>query len=641
MSDDVDLKKAMSIHLAMEQYRDSIYLQTIKKLNEQYSDILTDNLGTEFVVNCARDIAGEVVRNCFQTSDFYITVDQLALRIINFKYDDDYDPLAENGGLGEVNKVVYNYNDFNSNRLKEIVQDIADNKEALFDVTRKEDKSDAQGRKDYAESQREADGTLRDSITGEAEEKHSYYNARNNKTYERTDMEADHVQSRASATFNTKYVKESGKEELQSFWNSSDNFEMMQQVANNAKSDVRICEVTRDGKTEIEYLTSNEITYQQQLANHDGVKIEIKDISSSASPYQMADAVIYRLEHIDPERFNANQSRIEALKAHGYLDENGKVPKSIRLKLIEKYQRSMDVESILILKNAKYDTVAKEALHHTKSSIGRIIAGQIVYYAAPPLIYEIKNIVLNKNITLDNALSELSAAFSRIGDYVFDHLKDVFINITHNSLRVFIKSFFDILISLTKATIQRLLRIAKSLVMATVDAVRISANPNASRPEKADAICNLYSVTITNCVVDVLFEVIRYYVRVPEPYASIIWGPLQFLTTIICTNLTIIILKQSDLFAVQYGFKASKIRSLFSETNQLLENEYSISSSASEAEINSIISNARKTCQEIYNNLLEFDSFSTSALPDLKQINTIFSIDIDFESSWLSFIGEN
>ena len=94
MSGDVDLKKAISIHLAMEQYQDSMYMQTIKRLDEQYNEILTDDLGTEFVINCARDIASEIVRNCFQTSDFHVTVDQLALRIINFRYDNDYDPLT-------------------------------------------------------------------------------------------------------------------------------------------------------------------------------------------------------------------------------------------------------------------------------------------------------------------------------------------------------------------------------------------------------------------------------------------------------------------------------------------------------------------------------------------------------------------
>lgn len=633
MSGDVDLKKAISIHLAMEQYQDSIYMQAIKRLDEQYNEILTDDLGTEFVINCARDIASEIVRNCFQTSDFHVTVDQLALRIINFRYDNDYDPLAENGGLGELNKVVYNYNDFNSDRLTAIVQDIAENKESLFDTKRKDDNSDAQGRKEYAESQRDEDGNLRDSITGEKEQKQTYF--KNNKAYERTDMEADHVQPRASATYNAKYVKETGKEQLKSFWNSSDNFEMMQKVANNAKSDVRICEVTRNGKKSIEYLTSNEIAKQE------GVNVEIKDISSSATPYQLADAVIYKLEHIDSERLKANQPKIEALKKHGYLDENGKVPRSVRLKLIEKYQNSMDAESVIILKNAKYDEVAKTALQHTQSSIGKIIAGQIVYYAAPPLIYEIKQIVHKKDITMDNALSELSIACSRIGNYVFDHLKDAFTNIAHNTLKVFIKSFFDILIELTRATVKRLIRVAKSLVMATVDAVRICANPSASRSEKADAVCNLYSVTITNCTVDIIFEIARYYIKIPEPYASVIWGPLQFLTTIICTNLTMLILKQSDLFAVQYGFKASKIRALFSEANQELKNQYALSSSLRDSEVNSIIINARESCQEIYSNLLTFDSFSISALPELKKINTIFSIDIDFETSWISFVSEN
>ena len=75
MGNTTELKKAIHIRTAMEQYQDTAYINIMRQLNEDCQAVLTDDLGTEFVKNCGRDFAGEIVRNCFDTANYGITVD--------------------------------------------------------------------------------------------------------------------------------------------------------------------------------------------------------------------------------------------------------------------------------------------------------------------------------------------------------------------------------------------------------------------------------------------------------------------------------------------------------------------------------------------------------------------------------------
>ena len=49
---------------------------------------------------------------------------------------------------------------------------------------------------------------------------------------------------------------------------------------------------------------------------------------------------------------------------------------------------------------------------------------------------------------------------------------------------------------------------------------------------------------------EVLFELLGDMLHIPEPFDDIVFGPLQILTTIVCTNLTMLVLKKLDLFGV-------------------------------------------------------------------------------------------
>lgn len=597
MSDCVELAKVIKIRTAMEEYQDSVYLSLIRQLNDDYKVLTSEEWGSEFVKSCGRDLAGEIVRNFFNTSDYYISVDQLVRRMLYFNYEDDYNPLKENGTTESIRKKVYSNNEIMSDRLDRIVSEIEQNQGKLFTEERSKDKLDRE-KKAWRETQKDEKGELYDDLTGEKGEKTT--RTRNGKEYEVSRLHADHIQSREAATYNHRYMNEEGAQRLREFYNSDANFQLMLDSANSSKGDVRVYD--KDGR----------------------------DVTYKATPEQLADAICDNWE-----KETESGKKIEELKKHGYLDENGKVTKSVRRELVRNIRHSQNEESKVILKNTKYDQVSKDALKPTSDAMWKIVAGQILYYAAPPVIYEVKVIMLDKQITLDNAIEKLEKAGKRIGSYVYTNLKNIFKNIAENSLKTFVKSFMDILINLVKATIKKLLKIAKSLVLSTVDAVKVLMDKNMDSTHKANAVFNLYSITITSCVVDLLFELIEVHFHLPE------WmmAPLQILTTVVCTNMTMLILQKVDLFDVNYGFKMAKIRALFEETNQAYDREFELAMQAADRKIEELMELAKMECVSIYDNLNEMNMYENFVRGDVEKISSMFSVGINFEEDWLRFLG--
>ena len=624
---DQKLEDAMKIRKQMENYRDNIYIGITRQLDEDCADLLNDNLGNEFVKNCSRDIAGEVVRNCFQTSDYYITVDQLAKRIITFKYDDEYDPLGSALSDEQIRKNVFNSNELKSDRLEQITTmiDDATKNSPLFEVDRDKNKLERDGKKNYRQQKTDNNGDLYDELTGKKETKSTYI--RNGKEVKKSDLQADHISAYEAARYNSRYVTETGKHKLQQFFNGPDNMQIIHASANSSKSDIRVCLV--DGK--IKGVNARSSEYDPAT-----------DITYKATPEQLADAICNQWESIDEKKEGKSQHKIQTLKDNGYLDEDGKVPASVRKKLIQNIRHSQNEESKVIIKNTNYGKVSQDALSLTKSSVGKVIAGQILYYAAPPLVYETRCILENnKDQDIDGAIKKLEKAGKRICKYIFEHIKDIFSNIAVNSLKNFIKSFMDILINTIKATIKKMFKMAKNLVLSTVDAVRIIADKNSTKTAKADAVFNLFGVTITSCVVEVLFELLGDMLHIPEPFDDIVFGPLQILTTIVCTNLTMLVLKKLDLFGVSEGLKITQIRNLFNEAREEYDTEYMMMTQYADYNINEIIGKAKNECIDIYYSLQELDYKNSSVRNDLQRINNMFSMNINFEEDWLKFIGEN
>lgn len=637
----IELKKAVDTHLAFVQYRDNAYINMIQQINTKTAAILKDDMGSQFIHNCGRDLAGEVVRNFFDTSDYNITVDQLATRILKFTYEDEYDPLANNGNSEMIMKNVHNYNELSSSTLDRISDDIDSHQAQLFPEGRETDKLDRDGKRAYRNSKMDADGNLTDELTNRPGTKKVI--KQNGKDVIKSDLQADHIQAREAARYNSKYITHDGVQALREFWHSADNMQLMHASANSSKGDARVCEVNG----EIVYSGGAEWRNMTDELNSDGTptgnKIDkngnvVKDISHKATPQQLAEATIRQWEKGD-----ADSAKIQKLLEQGYLqkDENGNitVPKSVRKALEHNIRHSQNKESTIILKNTDYSKVAKDAANETKKSIGKIIAGQIIYYAAPPLVYEIRCMLKNKKTTLDDVIKNLVESAKRVGAYVLSKIKDIFKNVIFNSLKKFIKTFMDILIKTVKATIQKLLKIAKNLVLSTVDAIRIIADKNTSAAEKADSVFSLFGVTITSCIIEVIFEIAQESLHIPAPFDDIIFGPLQILVTIICTNLTMLILQKADLFDVRFGFKINKIKEVFAEERTRYIEDVQIAEQVANTQIDDIINSAKEESLRIYNELQELNPKTQYARGQLESINRMFSMNINFDEEWLKFIG--
>lgn len=444
------------------------------------------------------------------------------------------------------------------------------------------------GKDSYVESRKDANGNVVDEYTGKQGE---YITDKNGNRRRR--QEVDHVQAVATARYNSEYISENGVQKLREFYNSSDNFKMMDKIANESKGDVKVYD--RKGN----------------------------DITHRATPEQLTEAVCERWEN------TKSQATKNELIDKGYLNQDGKVPVSVRKELESNIRHSQNVESKVILQNTEYKKVAKSAGKHTGKAIGKIVAGQIIYYAAPPLIYEIRCILSNRGIGLSNALEKIVSAGKRITGYVVSHLKDIFKNITENILKKFIKSFMDILIDMVKATVEKMLKLAKNLLLSVVDSVKIIASPGATAAQKADSVFNLFGVTITSFVVEILFSAIEKGLQIPE----ILLSPLQVLTTIVCTNLTMLVLQQADLFNVRVGFKINNIRNLFEEENSKYNKKIAIAENYADAVINQTLENADREVYEIEENLFKLDPYAQLARGELDKINQIFNIDIDFQET--------
>ncbi len=598
-------------------YRDQKYAELIYRLNTNAANIIKDDLGSNFIMNCGHDFAGEIVRNFFNTSDYYLTVDQLAMRILKFDYENDYDPLSENGSAQNIRKDIYNYNDvkqaawINDVKAKldmgqSTINTIQTDKyqENLFEEDRKNDRLCINSIRHYRNDQKDDFDNLTDSITNNINSK----------------LDVDHIQSRESAKYNAKYITDDGKDQLKAFWNSEDNFQLMFQSANRSKNDIRVCDV--NGK--IEYKTTNEKTYDPKT-----------DITHRASPEQLAQATILQWEK------DTGSEKIPKMIEQGYLvkDEKGNihVPRCIRKKLEQNIRHSQNTESKVILQNTDYATVAKDAASATKSSFGKILAGQIMYYVAPPLVYEIRDFLKNnKKAKLEGALQRLKESGQKIWDYLKGHLGDIIKKFGENSIKTFIKSFMDFLINMVKATIKKILKFVKSLLLSVVDAIKIIATPGTSKAQKGDAVFNLFGVTITNFAIDILFDLINNGLHLPD----FVLLPLQILTSVICTNLVMLILQKADLFDVRFGFKMNAIRQMFEQENQEYQADMELASTLINSNVEKLIAMAEIDCRNIYNDLIEIDIMEQSVRESLEKCNTMFMMNIDFDNAWAEFIGQ-
>lgn len=592
-----------------------LYMEMVEKINMETRELLNNDFGTVLIRNIGHDLAGEVARRYFDFGDYYITADQLYDRFVHFSYDNDTDVLATDEAC---RKALYNYTDGkNASTMREIIDNNEKSQQKLFTEGRAQDKLDMKGKINYRLSKKENDGKIYDELTGK--EGGSYTQIKNGKEVPVSDLQADHVLPREAATYNERYVTEKGHEELKKFWNSPDNMQMMHASANTSKGDVRVCEI--DGR--IVYLHAKNLKSRQEKGEI------IKDITYKATPEQMAEATISRWE-----KETKSGDKIQKLKEKGYLDENGKVKPYIRDKLVKNAKHAQNRESIIWIQNADYGNIAKDAASETKKAVKKILAGQIIYYVMPPMIFETQKILKRKTTTLDDFFKEIKRAGKRIIRYVSDKLGEILGNVVNNSLSKFIKTFFDIIIESVKATVKRFMKMLKSIVLSLVNCGRIILDRNASAKEKADSVTKILSTTITTIVLEVFFEYLEKQFNLPDFFME----PLQVIVTVLSTNIVMLVLNKVDLFDTKYGFLTSNIDKLF-------EDEYEKYAKSSEEllkvenqALDDQIQLVEFQIEDLSSSISKLDVYKTEALPYLDKISEMFDMGIDFNEEWRYYL---
>lgn len=596
----INLTDLIATRNEMLEKEKEIYLATAENLNLRIKELLNYNLGSEFVINIAKDVASEVVRNYFNLGDYYITPDQFYYRIKNFRYEKDIDIFEEDNN---IKKEIFNRLDINA--LQEIANDDRSAREDLFEGPRDTDKY----QRKYRKLRTDENGDIFDELTGKKGES----------------LQADHIQAWNSANYNSDYVDDTGKQELQDFWNSTDNFQMIDESANKSKGDIRICEFYELDKNGNPQLVRKGLRVQALNKKKAGNEY-IKDVTNDATPYEMANAVAEQWQNSDQK---------EKLIKKGYLDKNGKVKKEVKEKLVEKYKQSMNKESEIVLKRMNKEKIAKNAATKTIMSTKKIIIGQILYYTIPPVVYESKIIVAKKNITVNNFIKGLKKALKRIAKYVKSKLGEILKNIANNAFNKFLRTFFDIIIEMLKATIKRLMKIVKELVLTVINCIKTLVDDKRSAVEKADAITKMISMTITTIVVDILAEYLQAQFGLPDIFIE----PLQILLTILATNAVMVLLEELDLFNLKYGFLIANIEKIFDEEKDKYmkksEENFNYYADKMQEQLESI----KESISISVNNIKSLNVYEDDVIEDLDRINKIFGMNINFEEEWKKYLG--
>lgn len=608
---------------ALARQQRELFLATIEKINMGNKELLKNDLGNTIAKNISRDLAGEVVRRYFDLGDFYITADQLADRFLHFRYDNDQDYLMNNE---DIKKAIYNSNDsLHTQTVNEIVENCQKKYQSqLFKSSRSSDKFDIKGKKDYRNSRVEniceedgkLVGTLRDELSGREVE--TTTKPQNKKDWYSRDLQADHEIPREAITYNSRYIKSSDEilDKYRAFYNSPSNMQMMSASANASKGDVRVCEVNG----EIKYMNPKSKEYDPST-----------DITMSATPEQLVEAAVYQWE-------NASESATKAMKEAGYLDENGKVKQEVKdayKKNLEKMKADRE-EKLGDLEDFNYVNIAIDAKKTASKVFNKIVAGQLIYYVMPPVLFETQQILRKKNMTLEKFFSELKNSEKRIVSYVKSKMADIFINIAGNSLHKFVKVFFDMVIEMAKTAVKKMLKIVKSVVLSVVNCCKTIVHPKMSDAQKADSITKIMFTTVNAIVLEIIFEYLEKRFVLPDIFME----PLQVIVTIISTNLIMLVLNKLDLFNVQYGLLTANIERLFVEENEkFVEESFMMLSEgykASDEELQII----ERDISEIIDSIQRLDLKKEYALEPLDNINKIFSMGIDFEDEWRYFTRE-
>lgn len=266
-------------------------------------------------------------------------------------------------------------------------------------------------------------------------------------------------------------------------------------------------------------------------------------------------------------------------------------------------------------------------------SFPKILAGQLMYYGIPPIVYETKCIISNKNANLDNFFVKLQKAFKRVIKYVRSKLKNIMGNIAHNSLKSFLRNFFYTIIEMLKATVKRIFTMIKEVVMALVNSIKILGGKNRTAAEKADAIVSTLGITISSIAVNVIIE----YLEIQFPFLKPLSDPLQVIITILTANISMLILQKMDIFNVRYGLMVAKIKEIFEEGRAEYKKQLKLLEDETYTNIDKLLEEAEFEIFDVITNISSTDIDEKDLKEEIDIINKTFNMGIDLQEEWNQF----
>jgi hypothetical protein len=205
----------------LSEFEKKLYLNAVTEINSRTDNLLNENLGNQFIQSCGKDIAGEVVRSYFNTNDYYITVDQLAMRILNFNYKNEYDPLNE---IEANKKSVLNYNDTNFMESIKVISNRNNLNEVKLSLDRYVTESKTSISNNLKKYINPGSDSYKDELTGIASSKSS--------------LDGDHIVPISDAKINERYtnVNKNTIKSMQDAYNSRENIQYINNSANRSKN---------------------------------------------------------------------------------------------------------------------------------------------------------------------------------------------------------------------------------------------------------------------------------------------------------------------------------------------------------------------------------------------------------------------
>ena len=186
-----------------------------------------------------------------------------------------------------------------------------------------------------------------------------------------------------------------------------------------------------------------------------------------------------------------------------------------------------------------------------------------------------------------------------------------------------------------KATIKRLMKIVKELVLTVINCIKTLVDDKRSAVEKTDAITKMISMTITTIVVDILAEYLQAQFGLPDIFIE----PLQILLTILATNVVMVLLEELDLFNLKYGFLIANIEKIFDEEKDKYmkksEENFNYYADKMQEQLESI----KESISISVNNIKSLNVYEDDVIEDLDRINKIFGMNINFEEEWKKYLG--